>query len=136
MQTFIHYFLHFGFPLFIARICFKSDWIKVYLILIATMLVDLDHLIANPIFKSNRCSINFHFLHTYYAMIIYIGMLFLKKIYRIIGIGLLFHMITDFIDCLFMFKACSSCLEGSPAYPLLNQVINLFLTPYFYIIVP
>lgn len=63
------------------------------------MLVDLDHLIANPIFDPNRCSINFHPLHTYYAMIAYLIGLIPKKT-RIIAIGLLFHMITDQIDCL------------------------------------
>ena len=92
MQTFTHYFLHFVFPLFIALVFFKKDWKKVYLILIATMLVDLDHLIANPIYQANRCSINFHPLHTYYAMVIYVGLLFFHKPFNIIGIGLLFHM--------------------------------------------
>ena len=32
------------------------------------MLVDLDHLLATPIFKENRCSINFHPLHSYVAI--------------------------------------------------------------------
>lgn len=58
MQAFVHYFLHFGFPLVIAYVFFKKDWKKAYLILLATMLVDLDHLLADPIFAANRCSIN------------------------------------------------------------------------------
>lgn len=102
MQLFIHYFLHLGFPLVIAFVCFRKDWKKTYLILLATMLVDADHLLATPIFQANRCSINYHPLHTYYAMIVYFVILFFKKPYRIIGIGLLFHMLTDFIDCLQM----------------------------------
>jgi hypothetical protein len=102
MQTFIHYFLHFGFPAVIAYVFFKSLWKKAYLILIATMLVDLDHLLATPIFMANRCSINFHPLHTYYAMVFYVVLLFFPRPYRIIGIGLLFHMLTDYIDCLLM----------------------------------
>ncbi|WP_299123322.1 DUF6122 family protein [uncultured Tenacibaculum sp.] len=102
MQTFIHYFLHFGFPFILAYVFFKKEWKKVSLILLATMLVDLDHLLATPIFAPNRCSINFHPLHTYYAMIIYVFLLFFKKPFNIIGIGLLLHMITDYIDCLFM----------------------------------
>lgn len=109
MQLFIHYFLHFVFPFFIAYYFFKKEWKKVYPIFLATMLVDLDHLFANPIFQDNRCSIGFHYLHTFYAMIFYILLLFLPKKYRIIGIGLLFHMLTDFIDCLFMFQKCDSC---------------------------
>ncbi|WP_272148568.1 DUF6122 family protein [Tenacibaculum aiptasiae] len=102
MQTFIHYFLHFGFPFILAYVFFKKEWKKVSLILLATMLVDLDHLLATPIFTPNRCSINFHPLHTYYAMIIYVLLLFFKKPFNIIGIGLLLHMLTDYIDCLFM----------------------------------
>lgn len=102
MQAFIHYFLHFGAPLIIALVFFRKDWKKVYLILLATMLVDLDHLLANPIFMADRCSINFHPLHTYYAMGIYAVMLFMKRPFNIIGIGLLFHMLTDYIDCLMM----------------------------------
>lgn len=98
MQTIIHYFLHFGIPLLIAFIFFKKQWKTVYLIFIASMLVDLDHLLANPIFDPNRCSINFHPLHTYYAIIIYFVLLIPKKT-RILAIALLFHMFTDLIDC-------------------------------------
>ncbi len=66
--------------------------------MLATMLIDVDHLFATPIFDPGRCSINFHPLHTYWAMIVYVVLLFFKKT-RIIAIGLLFHMFTDFIDC-------------------------------------
>lgn len=122
MQTFIHYFLHFGFPFFIAFLFFRKDWKKVYLILIATMLVDLDHLVATPIFQDNRCSINFHPLHTYYAMIVYVILLFFRKPFNIIGFGLLFHMLTDFIDCLMMYAKCKDCFSDSPAIELLKTV--------------
>ena len=126
MQIFIHYFLHLGFPLFIAFVFFRKDWKKVYLILIATMLVDLDHLVANPIFQANRCSINFHFLHTYYAMLIYVVLLFFRKPFNIIGIGLLFHMLTDYIDCLIMYSSCKKCFADSPAIELLKATSGLF----------
>lgn len=102
MQTFVHYFLHFGAPLIIALVFFRKEWKKIYFILFITMLIDLDHLLATPIFDPNRCSINFHFLHTYIAIGIYGLLLFLKKPFNILGIGLLFHMLTDAIDCLFM----------------------------------
>jgi len=98
MQTFTHYFLHFGFPLLIAHFFFKKEWKKVYLIFALSMLVDLDHLIANPIFDPNRCSINFHPLHSYYAIGIYFLLLTPKKT-RIIAFALLLHMFTDWIDC-------------------------------------
>lgn len=125
MQTVLHYFLHFGFPFIIAFGFFRKDWKKVYLILIATMLVDIDHLLAEPIFESNRCSINFHPLHTYYAMIVYVALLFFRRPFNIIGIGLLFHMFTDFIDCLILFSACKPCMIDSPALNLLDSVANL-----------
>jgi hypothetical protein len=120
MQTFIHYFLHLGVPFFIAFVFFKKEWKKAYLILLATMLVDLDHLLANPIFEANRCSINFHVLHTYWAILFYCVLLFFKKPFKIIGIGLLFHMVTDFIDCLMMFSKCKECFTNSPAIDLLE----------------
>ncbi len=101
VQTIIHYGLHLIFPVFIAYKFYKNSWKKVYLILLSTMLVDLDHLLANPIFDPNRCSIGFHYLHSYYAICFYILLLFQKnKIIKIIAIGLLLHMATDFQDCL------------------------------------
>jgi len=99
-QFFIHYSLHFVFPLLIAFVFFRKDWKKVYLIMLSTMIVDLDHLLANPIYQEDRCSINFHPLHTYYAIAVYIIMIFFRKPLNIIGIGLLLHMLTDFIDCI------------------------------------
>lgn len=126
MQTFIHYFLHFGLPVLIAFFFFRKDWKKVTVILLATMLVDLDHLLASPIFDPNRCSFGFHVLHSYYAIVFYIVLLFFKRPYNIIGLGLLLHMLTDFIDCLFMYNACSSCLENAPAKELLKTISSLF----------
>jgi len=94
----IHYGLHFIFTLFIAYLFYKKDWKKVYFIFIATMIIDLDHLIANPIFDPHRCSINFHPLHTYYAISTYFIGTFFKKT-RIVAIGLLLHILADFVDC-------------------------------------
>ncbi|PCH75736.1 MAG: hypothetical protein COB98_08345 [Flavobacteriaceae bacterium] len=96
LQPILHYSMHLLVPGLIAYLFFK-DWKKVWFVFILTMLVDLDHLLASPIFEAGRCSINFHPLHTYYAMAIYaLGLCFSKM--RIISIGLLFHMLTDFID--------------------------------------
>ena len=83
----LHYSFHFLVPIAIALIFFKKKWFQVYLIFIGTMFIDLDHLLANPIFDPNRCSINFHPLHTYYAAGAYILMVIPKKI-RILGIAL------------------------------------------------
>ncbi|WP_218599548.1 MULTISPECIES: DUF6122 family protein [unclassified Polaribacter] len=94
----IHYTLHFIIPALIAYLFFKDNWKKVYFIFLCSMLVDLDHLLATPIFKENRCSINFHPLHSYIAIGFYTVGLFLKKT-RTLCIALLFHMLTDYIDC-------------------------------------
>lgn len=126
MQPTIHYFLHFGLPVLVALIFFKNDWKKVALILILTMLVDLDHLLASPIFQADRCSINFHPLHSYYAIAGYVLLLFFRKPFNIIGIGLLLHMMTDFVDCLMLYADCKSCFENAPALPSINWVGELF----------
>lgn len=94
----IHYSLHFIAPLGIAYLYSPKKWRNAYLVLLATMLVDLDHLLASPIFDPDRCSIGFHPLHSYYAILIYLFLLFPKRS-RLVAIGLLFHMITDGLDC-------------------------------------
>ena len=101
IQTVIHYFLHFGMPLIIAYTFFRDDYKRVYLILLATMLVDLDHLLATPVFLPDRCSINFHPLHSYMAIGMYILLLFPKKT-RLVALGLVIHIIADTVDCAFM----------------------------------
>jgi hypothetical protein len=97
----LHYGLHFLFPLLIAFVFYKDYKWKAYFILIGTMIIDLDHLLANPVFDPTRCSIGFHPLHTGYALTVYTCLLFFRQS-RIVAIGLLLHLITDFIDCLFI----------------------------------
>jgi len=126
MQTFIHYFLHLGFPIILALVFFRKEWKKVYLLFLATMLVDLDHLFAQPIFEAHRCSIQFHYLHTYYAIAVYLLLLFFRKPFNIIAIGLLFHMLTDFIDCMIMYTECKACYTHSPAIELLTLIADVF----------
>lgn len=99
MQLLVHYGLHLLAPLAIAYALSREHWKKYYLILLATMLVDLDHLLATPIFDPNRCSIGFHPLHSYPAILVYLLLLLPRKT-RIAAIGLLFHMLTDWQDCL------------------------------------
>ena len=94
----VHYSFHFIVPAIIAFLFFKENLKKVYLIFIATMLIDLDHLFANPIFDPNRCSIHFHPLHSYIAIVIYFLLLIWEKT-RILAIGLLLHILADTIDC-------------------------------------
>ena len=122
MQTFIHYFFHLVIPLLIALVFFRKEWKKVYLLLLLTMLVDLDHLFASPVFQANRCSIGYHPLHSYYAIAGYAVLLFVRRPFSILGLGLLFHMLTDLIDCLWMFQNCPDCYVNAPAYELMRAV--------------
>lgn len=102
LQNILHYGIHLACPLLIALLFFKSKWKIAFLIMISTMLIDIDHLLATPIFDPNRCSINYHPLHSYLAIALYIAMLFVNKL-RILGIGLLVHIVADSIDCLFIY---------------------------------
>lgn len=101
LQPIAHYGIHFMVPIVVALIFFKSNWKWAIVIMISTMLIDLDHLLATPVFDPNRCSINFHPLHSYYATGIYFILSFIRKT-RILGIGLLIHILADSVDCLFM----------------------------------
>ncbi len=103
-QQITHYSLHLVFPGVIAWVFFRDEWKKAWLIMDATMLVDLDHLFADPVFDPTRCGIGFHPLHSYYAIAVYF-LIFLfsrKKTVKIVSVGLLFHMFTDYQDCLWM----------------------------------
>lgn len=66
--------------------------------MIATMLVDIDHLLATPIYDPMRCSIGFHPLHQLPAIAVYLVMLGFEKT-RLIGLGLVIHMLLDSLDC-------------------------------------
>ncbi|MDH4057092.1 MAG: DUF6122 family protein [Gammaproteobacteria bacterium] len=94
----LHILLHFAVPAVVAGLFFRPQWLKSFLILISTMLVDLDHLLAHPIYDAERCSIAFHPLHTYWAIGIYVVLCFPKQT-RIVGIGLMIHMALDLLDC-------------------------------------
>lgn len=102
LQNIVHYSLHFLVPGLIAYLFFRAQWKKAWMIMILTMAVDADHLLATPIFDPNRCSIGFHYLHSYPAIAVYFLLfLFVKNTtVRMIMVGLLFHMLTDFQDCL------------------------------------
>ncbi len=94
----LHILLHFIIPLSIASVWFKPHWQKAYGLMIFAFIVDLDHLLATPIYEANRCSINFHPLHLLYLQPIYL-LLCLPKVTRYFGIGLCIHMLLDSLDC-------------------------------------
>lgn len=101
LQTLAHYGCHFLLPLAVALLFFKPKWKYAFLVMIAGMLIDLDHLLATPIFDSNRCSIGFHPLHSWFAILFYIFLCFPKKS-RLVGLGLVIHIVADVVDCSFM----------------------------------
>ena len=96
-----HYGIHFLVPVAIGLLFFKEKPWQVILILLAGILIDLDHLLADPLFDPNRCSIGFHPLHSYWAIESY-AFIFLFKKTRLFGLALLIHIIADTVDCLLM----------------------------------
>ncbi|TLM67215.1 MAG: hypothetical protein FDZ69_04815 [Deltaproteobacteria bacterium] len=96
--TAIHLVLHVLVPGTAAWLFFRDHWRRAWLVMLLTMLVDLDHLLANPIFDPNRCSIGFHPLHSLPAIAGY-GMLSIFGKTRLVGVGLLIHMALDLTMC-------------------------------------
>jgi|TARA_B100001142_G_scaffold21540_1_gene19861 hypothetical protein len=98
LEEMLHISLHLVVPLVVVGLFFKKDWKIAYFIMLSTMLVDLDHLLANPIYDPNRCSIGFHPLHQPWFIAFYFILSFYPKT-RFIGVGLVIHMVLDAIDC-------------------------------------
>ncbi len=98
LRPLFHYGIHFLIPIAIALIFYKEQRGRAMLILLMGIVIDVDHLGADPVFDARRCSINFHLLHTYWAIAIYFGMLFFTKT-RLFGIALLIHILADTVDC-------------------------------------
>ena len=67
--------------------------------MLATMAVDVDHLLATPAYDPQRCSIGFHPLHRAPAIAVYVGMTLLPAT-RLVGLGLVIHMSLDAADCM------------------------------------
>ncbi|NQV14274.1 hypothetical protein HQ531_02365 [bacterium] len=103
MRALLHIVAHFAIPALIAPSLAKwfkpvRKWSYYWILMSATILIDLDHLIADPIYDPLRCSIGFHPLHTFWAVGIYLMLLIPEKT-RVIAVGLLVHMLLDGIDC-------------------------------------
>ncbi|MDA9970250.1 DUF6122 family protein [Flavobacteriaceae bacterium] len=101
LQGMVHYGIHLIAPLVVSILFYKKKWMKSYAILLSTFVIDFDHLLATPLFDPNRCSIDFHPLHSYIAIAMYVCLLIPSRT-RLIGIGLCIHIIADGCDCLFM----------------------------------
>ena len=94
----LHLVLHAAVPGAVAWLFFRKQWRRAWLVMLATMLVDLDHLLADPVYDPNRCGIGFHPLHTAPAIAGYALLATLRPT-RLIGVGLLIHMALDLADC-------------------------------------
>ena len=106
MRGLLHIIAHFLVPAAIAPWMSKylgpeKSWKYYWVIMSATIAVDLDHLLANPIYDPGRCSIGFHPLHSVWAIGVYVLLLVPEKT-RVISVGLLVHMMLDSIDCIMM----------------------------------
>lgn len=97
----VHLLLHAAVPALIALAWYRKRWLRAWLWMLAGWAVDIDHLLADPIYAPGRCSIGFHPLHTPPAIAVYV-LLLLHPRTRLLGIGLLVHMVLDAMDCALM----------------------------------
>lgn len=100
----LHLVLHLAVPGLVAWCFFRERFGRAWLLLLLGWVIDLDHLLADPIYAPDRCSIGFHPLHTAPAIAIY-GALVIPRPTRLLGIGLLIHIGLDLLDCLWMHLA-------------------------------
>jgi hypothetical protein len=101
IRSYLHLALHLFVPAIIAAIFFREKFLAAWITMTASMLVDLDHLLADPVYDPGRCSIGFHPLHQYPAITAY-GILLIWQKLRVVAIGLLTHMVLDGVDCVWM----------------------------------
>jgi hypothetical protein len=94
----LHLVLHAAVPAAVALLFFRARWKRAWLIMLATMVVDLDHLLADPIYDPQRCGIGFHPLHSYPAIAVYV-LLLVPPLTRLPALGLVIHMALDALDC-------------------------------------
>ena len=101
LREVLHYGIHLLLPVIIGVLAYPGQRLKAVLILLSGLLIDLDHLLADPVFDPNRCSIGFHPLHSYLAIGIYAALLIPSRT-RIFGIALMIHILADSVDCLLL----------------------------------
>lgn len=104
IRPLIHLALHFVVPALVARIWYLERWREAFLIMVGTMVVDIDHLLADPIYDPNRCGIGFHPLHSYPAIAVYLLLFVIPQVnlLRLVALGLIIHMFLDGVDCLWI----------------------------------
>jgi hypothetical protein len=113
----LHLVLHLLVPVGIAALGYRPAWRSAALWMLAGMVVDMDHLLADPIYDPARCSIGTHPLHAGWPIVVYVLLLLggaaglrrapdsprarSARVVHLIGLGLLVHMGLDGLDCLY-----------------------------------
>src|SRR5687767_13143216 len=97
----LHILLHAIVPGAVAWGFYRSRWRRAWLLMLLGWVIDVDHLLASPIYDPERCSIGFHPLHTTPAIALY-ALLLLPARTRLIGLGLVIHIALDALDCAMM----------------------------------
>ena len=97
----VHLLLHLLVPAAVAGVFFRQYFYRAWFTMVATMIVDVDHLLADPVYDPGRCSIGYHPLHQFPAIAAYAAMSVWPKL-RLLGIGLMIHMALDGVDCVWM----------------------------------
>ena len=118
----LHIALHFILPLLVAVIMHRKHWRHSWFWMLTAFVIDVDHLLADPIYDAARCSIGFHPLHSAPAMVFFAVALLLITflpvlvpdkphtragwpLYRLrlqlflAGVGI--HLALDALDCVF-----------------------------------
>jgi hypothetical protein len=99
IRPLLHIALHILAPLAVALICYRKGWSRAWLIMLAGWLIDVDHLLADPVYDPGRCSVSSHILHRWPAQILYLLLAMLPRT-RLLGLGLVIHILLDALDCL------------------------------------
>ena len=82
----------------------KTNWrtkqsLFIFASVLAANLIDIDHLLATPVYDPLRCSIGFHPLHSIWAMPVYLLALGWERT-RYVALGVFAHLIIDWLNCL------------------------------------
>ena len=101
LRAIVHLCLHAAVPALLAWMFWRPRFGRAWLLLLLGWVIDLDHLLADPVYVPDRCSIGFHPLHTAPAVAVYARLLVPQRT-RLFGIGLLLHIALDAIDCIWM----------------------------------
>lgn len=93
-----HLFLHLAVPFALALLFYRKKLKHAFLTMAAGILIDIDHLWAIPLIDPNRCSVGFHLFHSYWLIPVYVTLVLYPKT-RLIGLGLVIHIILDTMEC-------------------------------------